>query len=98
MTSPSSPSVQVRTCTSSPAATWWAIVTPQVRASSSGWAWTKSNRVTAEASDDLALLGEVAGDAVTRHDLDGLRHLGGALVLRLGAPGAEDAAAGGVLR
>ena len=44
MTSPSSPSVQVSTCTSSPRATWWAMATPVASVSSSGCACTKSRR------------------------------------------------------
>ena len=48
--------------------------------------------------DDHSLLGEVAGDPVARRQLDRQRHLCGAPVLRLRAPGAEDAARRRVLR
>ncbi len=52
MTSPSSPRVQVSTCTSSPRATWCAIATPVVRLSSSGWAWTRRRRAGRPAGDE----------------------------------------------
>ena len=50
------------------------------------------------ASDDVALLREVAGHPVARRLLHRQRDLVGALLLRLGAPGPEHAAARRVLR